>query len=351
MEQKNYMKLVWLFGFIAFAAVSCWATSESLHLLLPSWPLVLCYIVVNGFFIIASLGTKMIVDSLNQNVFVENRGLKLFGGILLILFFWGICSMPTNTHTFFYRNTVNDQVTADVSSTQGYLNQILNNQKNEQAAQKQKETLRAKITALLGDLKAELDNPNNPGNGPKVKEILSKIAIELGAANIEPFSGPCNSRQERERAYTAYANKITILRENREKQIEESILRPSDVQMKKVKAVNNNLTILQKGIDEKQIDLNKAEHMEEACNRINQGYAEVKNCQDFVQFNSASDKEKYTAENPVTDSKRLLSVKDVWQDFFAGKYAGRGFVFWIIISILVDLAAFIFFDLAFKKEV
>jgi hypothetical protein len=46
----------------------------------------------------------------------------------------------------------------------------------------------------------------------------------------------------------------------------------------------------------------------------------------------------------------LLSVYDVWVDFLTGKQGGLAFVFWIIISILVDVAAFIFFDIAFKKR-
>lgn len=108
MEQKNYLKLVWTVAFIAFAAVSCWATAESLHLLLSSWPLAMCWVVTVGFFIIASLGTKMIVDSLNQNIYLEKRGLRLIGGIVIVLIFWLICSMPTNTHTFLYRTVIND---------------------------------------------------------------------------------------------------------------------------------------------------------------------------------------------------------------------------------------------------
>lgn len=46
----------------------------------------------------------------------------------------------------------------------------------------------------------------------------------------------------------------------------------------------------------------------------------------------------------------MLSVIDVWKDYFAGKFKGRGFLFWIVISILIDVAAFIFFDIAFKKR-
>ena len=79
MEQNNYLKIVWIAAFVAFAGVSCWATAESLHMLLSSWPKIMCWIVTVGFFIIASFGTKMIVDSLNQNIYIDKRGLRLIG--------------------------------------------------------------------------------------------------------------------------------------------------------------------------------------------------------------------------------------------------------------------------------
>lgn len=88
MEQNKFLKIFSIIAFLAFASVSCWATAESLHLLLPSWPVVMCWIVTIGFFFIASLGTKMIADSLNQNVYIEKRSLMLIGGILITLVFW-----------------------------------------------------------------------------------------------------------------------------------------------------------------------------------------------------------------------------------------------------------------------
>ena len=54
--------------------------------------------------------------------------------------------------------------------------------------------------------------------------------------------------------------------------------------------------------------------------------------------------------NYMTKNDAMISVFDVWKDFIKGEYAGRGFIFWVIISILVDIAAFIFFDIAFKKS-
>ena len=87
----------------------------------------MCWVVTIGFFFIASWGTKMIVDSLNQRIYMEKRGAHLVAGILLVLVFWLLCSMPTNTHTFFYRTVINDKVTNDIATTQGYLAQIRDN--------------------------------------------------------------------------------------------------------------------------------------------------------------------------------------------------------------------------------
>lgn len=74
MQQINYSKILWIVGFAVFAAVSCWATAESLHLLLSSWPVVFCWVITVGFFVIASLGSKMIVDSLDKDLYIEGRG-------------------------------------------------------------------------------------------------------------------------------------------------------------------------------------------------------------------------------------------------------------------------------------
>jgi hypothetical protein len=86
------------------------------------------------------------------------------------------------------------------------------------------------------------------------------------------------------------------------------------------------------------------------CDKLTEGYTTIKKNRDFVNFGSKTDEAVYLAENPVTKVKRLMSVFDVWADFVGGKYAGHGFFFWILISILVDIAAFIFFDLAFRKK-
>ena len=337
-------------AFIAFAAVSCWATAESLHLLLSSWPLAMCWVVTVGFFIIASLGTKMIVDSLNQNIYLEKRGLRLVGGIVIVLIFWLICSMPTNTHTFFYRTVINDKVNTDISTTRGYLSQIKNNTNNKTQATVKVNELKNNVDVLLGELEAEIKNEVNPGFGPKSKEILRKFATLLGVDEVEPLSYKGTSKQDRDKLCDAYRTKIYILAENRATNIMAHILSPNSDNIKEVKRDDENLALVKKYIGDKTINLNDAEDIEDVCDKLNTAYNTVKKNSDFVNFSSKTDETNYTADNPVTKVKRMISVFDVWEDFMAGEYAGHGFMFWIIISILVDIAAFIFFDLAFKKR-
>lgn len=353
MNENKFLKLFTVAGFLAFAAVSCWATAESLHLLLATWPIWACWAVTIGFFFIASWGTKMIVDSLNQNVYIEKRGLTLVGGIIIVLVFWLICSMPTNTHTFFYRTMINDKVTTDISITRGYLGQIKDNTNNKKQAAVKINELKNNVDVLLGELEAEIKNEANPGFGPKSKEIFRKLAVLLGVDKIEPLSYKGTSKQDLEKLCDAYRTKIYILTDSRATNIMSHILTPNSDNLKEVMTVDKNLALVKKYISNKTIDLNNPEHVtgeQGVCVKLNEGYNTIKKNRDFVNFSSKNDEAIYTADNPVTKVKRMISVFDVWEDFLNGEYAGHGFAFWIIISILVDVAAFIFFDIAFKKR-
>jgi len=108
--------------------------------------------------------------------------------------------------------------------------------------------------------------------------------------------------------------------------------------------------LTKKYIDAGQLSLTDADDIKTVCNNLNQGYSTIKTYQQFVDFKNDGDKEAYTCTNPQTRVSRLLSVYDVWVDFIQGKQGGLAFFFWILISILVDVAAFIFFDIAFKKR-
>ena len=350
MEENKNLKILTCVLFFVFAAISCWATTESLHMLLPGLPIAFCWAMTIGFFFIASWGTKMITDSLNQNIYMENRGLTLCGGIIIVIVFWLICSMPTNTHTFFFRNLVDQTTNTEINTTQNYLAQIKDGTVTAERIQAKQAEAKNKVDIKLGELKAEIENDANPGFGPKAKEILRDFADLLDVAKIEPLTFIGTSKQDREKLYDAYRQKIYLLLDTKLKNIAESMTPPNDNYRKVAEKDWKNLNILKKSIDDEQLSLTDADDIKLVCDKINNGYSTVKGYQQYVNFNNKEDEAAYTADRPETKVKRLLSVFDVWADFVTGKIGGLSFVFWIIISILVDVAAFICFDIAFKKE-
>ena len=352
MGQNKYLKIFSICGFIAFAAVSCWATAESLHLLLPALPLVLAWIITIGFFVIASIGSKLIVDSLNQNIYMEKRGLNLVGGLILLLVFWLICSMPTNTHTFFYRNCITDVTLDDLKNTESYLNDIRDNTFAEEKIRLQCADLENKVHAKLEDLRLEIEGPDH-GDGPKAQAILVEISELLKCATITKIDGPTATKQQRTNLVNAYRDKIDAQLQKRKAAIylqnvdEKKIAQAKKDASEDIKKVQNAII----GLNEMRNSGVQDDATINTANGILKGaYSTVKNYSDMVMFKSDTDKEAYTADNQVTKTTRLLSVIDTWMDFVKGEYAGRGFIFWIIISILVDVAAFVFFDIAFKKS-
>lgn len=349
MNDNKFVKIFTLLGFLAFAAVSCWATAESLHLLLPSWPNAFCWAVTVGFFFIASWGTKMITDSLRDND-MENRRLHLIGGIIIVLVFWLLCSLPTNTHTFFFRNLIDDKVTADISTTQGYLAQIKDNTSIDAKIQQRQAEIDRNINIKLQSLETEIKNPLNPGNGPATEKILGEIAQILGVPSINKLSGSGNSEAERNTLYKAYREVILMQAATKKDNIKKELTPANDNYRKTAEKDWNNLENMKNQIKDEEISLTDADDIKNVCNTLNQGYATVKAHQNFVEFKNDEDKEAYTNANPQTKVARLLSVYDVWVDFLTGKTGGLSFIFWILISALVDIAAFVFFDICFSKN-
>jgi len=281
---------------------------------------------------------------------MEKRGINLIGGIVIVLIFWLVCSMPTNTHTFFYRNLIDQKVTTDIASTQAYLSQIKEGTTTEAKIQERINESNNKINLKLKELESEIMSDMNPGFGPKSKEIFRDFATLLDVAKVEPLNVKASSKAERQKLCDQYRQKIYALRDIRNESIRNSMTPASGNQKQQAEKNFKALDLIRKNIQNGTLDLNEADDISMICNQLNQGYSTIKTYNQFVEFKNPEDKAAYTAGDPETKVTRMLSVYDVWHDFLTGKLGGLGFVFWIIISILVDIAAFIFFDIAFKKR-
>ena len=177
---------------------------------------------------------KLLITSSTQNTFqdirdiyqayiqktnLEKRGTNLLFGILIVLVFWLLCSMPTNTHTFFFRNLIDEKVTNDIATTQGYLSQIKDNTVTEAKIQARCVEVENQVNTKLQSLEAEIKNPLNPGNGPETERVLGEIAQILGVSKINKLSGVGNTVAERNTLYQAYRDVILLQLDNKKMNI------------------------------------------------------------------------------------------------------------------------------------
>lgn len=336
-------------AFLILAGISCWATEQSLHLLLPAgWPEVLVWGITIAFFLVASFGTKMIVDTLVSPAFIDNRRLKLFGGILLVVFFWLLMSMPTNTHTFFYNDKIGSVITKDIETTNKYLSQIIDRGTATETmvldarGKEIKDSVEALRTHIVSQFNGD-EAPFQAGNGPIIGEYLKQIN---GILNSNIKQDPNRYSKDR-----SILNKYHI-------EIDKALadaLKTHTISTQSVDAANRQrkrLAALNDSIQGHISTGNLSEAEIKQCEKeLKDGYNIIATNKLFVDFDKSSDDEAvYTKENVETRTKRMASVIDVFfVDFLQGKYPAS-FWYYVILSILVDVAAFIFFDIAFKRN-
>lgn len=349
MEQKNYLKMFSAFAFIAFAVVSCWATVESLHLLLSAKdsniPILFIWIITVGFFFIASWGSKMIVDSLNSHVYTENPLLNLFGGIFLMIIFWLIMSMPTNTHTLFYKDSIRDVAIRDLEKTNDYLRMLETDEMAMATIERDWTVFENEVWGIYEEVCNEVANPSRPGIADHVENLLKKLDGKLGVkvGRVQPKT---NNIRGWNAVLEIYRNSIANLLEKKKTEYISRIIVITPEVKDNIKKHRKNISIVLGDIH-RMSSIND-QVMVNASIVLSEAYGLIGQYSDHLEF---VDNDKITyAGNNLSKTERMLSVWDVWMDFFNGEIEQGKFVFWIIISILIDVAGFIFFDMAFRKE-
>ena len=337
-----------LVAFLILAGISCWATEKSLHLLLPAgWPEVLVWGITIAFFVMASYGSKLIVDTLSSPDFIDNRNLKLFGGVLLLFFFWFIMSMPTNTHTFFYNDKIGSVITKDIETTNKYLLQLIDKCTGstmilDSVGKRMKDKVEEQRKLIVAEFNG--DGPTSKrGNGVKIGEHLNIINGILNSS-IQQDSHYNSTDPQILSKYHAQIN-VALASALRTHTISDKTVKNSKVAKTKLEAMNDSIQ------DHLSVGIVSEEEIKQVEKLLTDGYNIIATNKQFVDFDSKTDdKEVYTKENGDTRTKRMASVIDVFfVDFLHGKDPAS-FWYYVILSILVDVAAFIFFDIAFKKQ-
>ena len=344
--------------FVVFGAVSCFATSESLYLTFDgAFPRFIWVAIVIGFYIITSLGTKWIIESFSSD-FQENRRLKLFGGFLIVFVFWLAVSFPTNAHTFLYKRAAKTIAQKEIAWQDKELYSIIDvdawaYDKNAEITKKG-----ADIENLKQALIGEINNPDRKGFAEKADSILLKIEDQLARAkgSIPRIKAKNLSTNEMNRLNKHYSNAITdqlvIYKSKLQKDLAIQIAN-REKEVERAKDTKKRLEAMAKALDDNR-NVNEA-MLKEARAQINNAYNILDK---YTITGETSYRTKYVENEKGLPSHKLTNAGEiVYKDYLSGqlnkKYdiqETKSMIYFILISLMIDIAAFLFFNIAFKSN-
>ena len=348
-------KIGWFLAFLVVAALSCWATASSFMLIIPlPWYVIWAMTIV--FFVFASFAFKMVMDALHNDGSVENPKVKLWGGLALLLLTWVVISLPTNAHTFFYKLQIGNVVTEDIKTTEQYTEQLAIADKQNISKLDSAEYF-ATVRYCNDELTA-FENEAN-GTGESGKKYIDKYSLRyitqlnnrLGDYGNYKIPQPNITRNDADTKYEIEMAKRNLARSLNELKKDFMVSPRSANQarqdLKNIQAMKSAVdSLIQVGLISRPSSDDIIKQTEGV---LILAYSNIKTNEKYVYFNNEADEELYTASHLETKISRFLHPYKVLGDFFTGKIPFV-FIFWLILSILLDVLGFISFDLAFKKE-
>lgn len=360
MGNLQFKKLFYWFAFLVLGFFSCYWTSDSLYIWQPALGWIGSWLLAILFYVMASLSFSLVLNAFNRNIDFYGkflgRGASLFLGLIGLILFWLVCSMPTNTHTLLYNAEARNTVSKDLSETQNYLAAFENKNSAIEAINAKYENKEREINLIFVKMMAEMDDPSNTGIGIRFRTLVAELNTALSSINpntrqgrsIQEAKNPGSNRTQWLATYYQYKSQVDdILRMYRRacdneiagvrKQMDSPELRKLIINCDSAKRDIDKMTSVSNNI------------IEQSVKDLTAAYAYIGANSSMIVFQSREDSMRYCDENAHPKIKALQVVPQVWKDFLTtDRYNGHGFAWWILISILVDIAGFIFFFLATK---
>lgn len=352
-------------AFLALAFFSCNWTANSFYVWQPDMTLPGAWFLAIVFYVIASICFSLIWKAYRGNNVsfrskIMSRGTTLLMCIVGFLVFC-MFSLLTNTHYLIYKSEIKKVATDELNSAKYYLNDIAEGgcERCRQRVQTKAADFKNCIDNALSRLLNELSNPGNEGAGPRFTMILDETELNLKKIlrELDPDADPGfiiiqkinhgATWKQWKLAYENYKNQF----ESMKTQLD-AIVVPAALQ-KCQKLNDDSYNDLIADIDVRLSDMSSKtvgyKIMEIVNNDLLQGYSVIAEHANLLSFKD-NDKEKYTETNAQPKTIKLAQVPTVWSDYLSGKYNGHGFLWRILLSILVDLSTFIFFNIAFNHK-
>ena len=352
MRDFRFKRILLAIFFLGLAGFSCFWTAESLFIWQPSLSRIGAWLIAVAFYIVASLCFSKMITAFDKHADFwgkfGGRGGQMAIGVIGVLVFWLMVSLPTNTHTLLYRASIRPIITADIHRTMGYLTDLKDNNIKIKEINDQYSAKEQAVDALILRLEAEIDHPGNEGIGHRFETILVELDRVL-------FDGEAGNKKIQRVANVGTTKSQWLTAINYyQRQAQEQLINIRALCNKKIEDVRRamNSETLADRIERLNVALNDIDNMRginyniisAAEKDLELGYAYIKANAEYIVL-KPEDVDRYTREGILPETEEMKSVPDVWVDYLTtNKYKGHGFVWWVIIALLVDLAAFIFFD-------
>lgn len=358
MRTLDITKIIAIIAFLCLAGFSCFWTAESLYVWQPSITIYGAWMIAVVFFIIASICFGNLLKALDRQS--DFYG-KLFGrtGALLLAFiglmaFWLFMSLPTNTHTLLYRASIRNVIMTDLTRTQGYLQGLKDNNVEIKKIEQKYADKANNVQTLRVRMEQEINNPSAVGIGTRFEDILKELERVLSAdaghsVKIQRVAKVGTTRSQWYAAFDYYMSsaneqlalykaecdkKIAEIKNVMNSQALDNLIKNNKVALKDISNMD--------GIDNNIID--------KAVKDLGDEYSYIQANSQYINFKDR-DKELYTRDGAIPEAQMLRDVPGVWKDFLTtDRFAGHGFIGWVFIALLVDIAGFIFFNIAFNKK-
>lgn len=339
-------KLFWFIAFVLAALFSCWATSTSLLLMMPTLfspnPIIrtiMVWVLVFLVFVLSSMSIKWIIDALRNEC--DNRRTMFWGGLATLIVTWILISLPTNAHTFFYNQQIGAVLSEDLTNTENYSQQLANRSNVDSAFYDLEKRVLSEWSKFEDEVKT---GETGSGFGKYAAAHISEINKLMGSEYLLPT--PENTHRTNDAINTMLLNEWKRLLQQKlsEKKLDQyaaskEIAKDAQDDIKKMHLMQDTVQNL---IATNRISEMASEPVIRQTNAVLQdAYTTIKNGSSFVKFNKG-DKEIYTADNIETRTSRFFNPYVVMYDFFCGKYTWT-FIFWILLSIVIDLMGFFFY--------
>lgn len=374
--KMDFFQKVSAIAFLIFAIISCIATAQSLSLTLglgdngtpPKWLVfAMTFIPAFGLYLLTSYCFKLALDSLNYEIRIrkEVRRRDFTLGLLGVALFWIICSMPTNTHSLLYTKVIDMVAVAELDNQRAIYERASNLSGDDITKQYQNDIrlLDSQVAEKKAQFINEINNENRIGLGREAKAFLADILVICGKDREDNYyihtvqkNTSYGERQRIKRHYETQINSLLVWAKNNRKIKYDQDMANHEPEknslVKRVKKIDATKSMLR----DNSIDHNK--RITNARKVINDGYNQpayknkILDNVEVLKNTKSGHKDDNVKYYNIYKIERLHSVFKVWGDLLSQKMQNLDFdmLYWIIISIIIDIAGLSFFAIAFRRK-